>query len=465
MMLPHIQEITFSDPAKIFSNISSEKWAILLESSKIANSLGQFSFIVSDPFLTLESKEGNLIQDGRLTQADPWQALQTHLKKYTLPKIHELPPLQGGAVGYFSYDLCHSLEKLPRPAKNDLQFSDMMVGFYDTVIAFDHLKKRAWIISSGFPETDDTKRAKRAKERCAHFLEKITRNALNFEQNAICKEEDIESNFSETKYLNAVQKAIDYIKAGDIFEVNLSQRFSAKLPMNLKPFQLYLRLREFNAAPFAAYLNLGDTVIASASPERFLKLNDRFVETRPIKGTRPRGASKEEDQKLKEELRMSEKDHAENVMIVDLLRNDLSKVCKDESVHVPQLCEIESYATVHHLVSVVQAELRDIYTAVDLLKACFPGGSITGAPKIRAMEIIAEIEPVHRGPYCGSLGYISFSGDMDTSIIIRTFLIKNEMITFQAGGAIVADSSPNDEYHETLNKASALKRSLMSTLD
>jgi para-aminobenzoate synthetase component 1 len=249
---------------------------------------------------------------------------------------------------------------------------------------------------------------------------------------------------------------IDYIYAGDIYQANLSQRFQTILPEGDSPFALYQRLRRLNPAPFAAYLNFGDIVIASASPERFLQLRGGWVETRPIKGTRPRGATPVEDKAHARELLASEKDRAENVMIVDLLRNDLSRVCRDHTVTVPELCVLESYATVHHLVSTVVGQLNPGATAIDLLRATFPGGSITGAPKIRAMEIIAALEPTQRGPYCGSIGYVGFDGNIDSSITIRTYAIKNNVVTFQAGGGIVADSDPAAEYEETLTKAGAL---------
>jgi para-aminobenzoate synthetase component 1 len=262
-----------------------------------------------------------------------------------------------------------------------------------------------------------------------------------------------------------VQKVIDYILAGDIFEANISQRFKADLPAGLAPFDLYRRLREINPAPFAAYLNFKDTQLASASPERFLKLSAGYVETRPIKGTRPRGKSEEEDATLARELVASEKDWAENVMIVDLLRNDLSRVCENHSVQVPQLCGLESYPSVHHLVSVVTGRLRSGMGALDLLKAAFPGGSITGAPKLRAMEIIAELEPTRRGPYCGSVAYLGFDGALDSSIIIRSFCIRQGQVSFQAGGAVVADSVPRQEQEEVLAKAGALFRALGSVYD
>ncbi|MGF1612091.1 MAG: aminodeoxychorismate synthase component I, partial [Kiloniellales bacterium] len=272
------------------------------------------------------------------------------------------------------------------------------------------------------------------------------------------------ANFTRPAYEAAVQRGIDYIHAGDIFQANLSQRFSARLPAGETPFMLYRRLRALNPAPFAAYLKFGQDVIASSSPERFLKLSDGQVESRPIKGTRPRGHDAAEDEALARELLASEKDRAENVMIVDLLRNDLSRVCRDSSVAVPELCVLERYATVYHLVSTIVGELRPGKTAVDLLEASFPGGSITGAPKIRAMEIIAELEPTRRGPYCGSIGYIGFDGDMDSSIVIRTFSIHGDQVSFQVGGGIVADSRPAEEYEETLAKGRALLAALAADL-
>jgi para-aminobenzoate synthetase component 1 len=266
------------------------------------------------------------------------------------------------------------------------------------------------------------------------------------------------SNFTPPDYRAAVQRAIDYIHAGDCFQVNLSQRLLHRA--TVPPLELYGRLRERNAAPFAGYFDLGDFVIASASPERFLRVEDGEVETRPIKGTRPRGSTAEEDRRHAEELLSSSKDRAENVMIIDLLRNDLGRVCEYGSVRVPAVCRLESYRYVHHLVSEVRGRLRRGLGPVDLLRAAFPGGSVTGAPKVRAMEIIAELEPTARGPYCGSLGYIGFDGSMDTNLLIRTFTIGKGWMQFPVGGGIVADSDPASEYAETLHKAEGLLRAL-----
>jgi len=268
----------------------------------------------------------------------------------------------------------------------------------------------------------------------------------------------IVSTFSREQYLRAVERTREYVLAGDIFQANLSQRLEAAVADH--PFDLYTRLRARNPAPFAAYFDIGEAAVVSASPERFLLLSGDRVETRPIKGTSPRGITPRHDSALGEALSESEKDRAENVMIVDLLRNDLSKVCRDGTVEVPELCRIERYATVHHLVSTVVGRLRPGLGAVDLLRAAWPGGSITGAPKLRAMEIIAELEPTRRGVYTGSLGYLSFAGAMDTNIAIRTFVVKQGRAFFQAGGGIVADSDPEREYEETLHKARGMLAAL-----
>ena len=465
-MLPVVKEIPYIDPVKVFQRFQDREWPCFLDSSRIQNELGIFSFIVFDPFLKITSKNGNITINGEKLIGNPFLLLQEKLFFYKAASIPNLPPFQGGALGYFSYDLLHHLEKVPHHVKDEMMFPDMSVGFYDAVIALNHLSQRAWIISQGFPEMEEDKRLVRANERCFWIVEQLeglnsppASQAAPFFQGGRREQgmrREIYSNFNESTYCRMVQKVIDYIHAGDIFQANVSQCFKAEMPDGILPWGIYEKLRIQNPAPFSAFLQYDDTTIASASPERFLKLQNSKVETRPIKGTRPRSSNPEEDEYLAQMLKTSEKDHAENTMIVDLLRNDLSKVCCDYTVLVKQLCGLETYATVHHLVSCVEGELKTEYDAVDLLTAAFPGGSITGAPKVRAMEIIAELEPAARGPYCGSIGYIGFDGNMDTSITIRTFVIKNNCITFQAGGGIVADSNPADEYQETLIKAAAL---------
>jgi para-aminobenzoate synthetase component 1 len=458
MAYPLIEEISYQDPCSIFAYFCERDGAVFLDSSELRKHCGRYSFIAVDPFSLLTSKHGKITLNGEIFHGNPFQILAEKLDEFHRESHPDLPPFQGGAAGFFSYDLYRHLENVSEHALDDMHYPDMTVGFYDIVLAFDHELREAWIFSNGYPEKEEPARRNRAERRLAWMLRELS--AIKAMPDLNNQPSIIEADFSRNQYQLAVQKVIDYILAGDIFEANISQRFKATLPNNFSSFDLYSRLRKMNPAPFAAYLKFDDLVIASASPERFLKLTQDKVETRPIKGTRPRGKSEEEDRALANDLLQSAKDHAENVMIVDLLRNDLSKVCENHSVKVPQLCGLESYASVHHLVSVVEGKLKKHYKAMDLFTACFPGGSITGAPKIRAMEIIAEIEPTSRGPYCGSIGYIGFDGTMDTSIVIRTCVIKNNIATFQAGGAIVADSNPEEEYEETLTKAKALHKVL-----
>ena len=457
-----VREIDYLAPLLAFAAVAELPYSVFLDSAQVLERLGRYSFIAADPYRVLTSKNQETWVDGEPVAADPFTVLAEELARFPTESLPELPPFQGGAAGFFSYDLGRLLERLPAAERDDMAYPDLGVGFYDTVIAFDHHTARAWIMASGYPETRPAERRERAAARLEFFAERLARAPTRLARpDGPASTPKFQSNFSRPDYEAAVQRVIDYIYAGDIFQANMSQRFSAPLPDGWSPFDLYCRLRRLNPAPFAAYLNFGDTILASSSPERFLKVRDGRVETRPIKGTRPRGATAAEDDSLALELLNSEKDRAENVMIVDLLRNDISRVCRDASVQVPELCVLETYATVYHLVSTVVGELADGKTALDLLKASFPGGSITGAPKIRAMEIIAELEPSQRGPYCGSIGYLGFNGAMDSSIVIRTYAIKDRTVTFQAGGGIVADSVPAEEYQETMDKAKALIAALM----
>jgi para-aminobenzoate synthetase component 1 len=338
----------------------------------------------------------------------------------------------------------------------------------------DHIAGRAWVSAIGAPENDPKAARRVAEERAELLADALATGGQGqapFDQaqggpaeqgdRRACEDMpalQIMSNFTHGDYLQAVRRAKDYIAAGDIYQVNLSQRMSA--PLATTPMSLYRRLTQENPAPFSAYLETPDAAIVCCSPERFLQVRSDEVETRPIKGTRPRGSTPEEDARLAAELLASEKDRAENVMIVDLERNDLGRVCEYGSVHVPELFALESYATVHHLVSTVRGRLRPGATALDCLRASFPGGSITGAPKVRAMEIIEELERTRRGVYTGAIGYLCFSGDMDVNIVIRTLVVRDGTAYFQVGGAIVADSDPEGEYQETLDKARALARGL-----
>jgi para-aminobenzoate synthetase component 1 len=444
-----VRPIEFRRPRAAFAPLADKSWSVLLDGDD--NPQARFAYIAADPFDVLRIETAT---------ADPFAGLSKKLAEYKITRDGTpLPvPFIGGALGFVGYEVAHALERLP-PRKLKAWPWDLAFGFYDAVAVFDLKLRRAWIISSGFPETDETRRKARAMERAA-ALEHGLGVALA----------DVPpppggswtADLGEASYRSKARRIIDYIRAGDIFQANLTQRWTAPWPANAAAFDLYRRLISLSAAPFAAYLSLGETTqIISASPERFLSVDHSGrVETRPIKGTRPRGATKEEDFALAAELRASPKDRAENLMIVDLLRNDLSRVCRAGSVDVPTLCGLESFPTVHHLVSVVTGQLRPECSAVDLLAACFPGGSITGAPKIRAMQIIHELEPVARGPYCGTVAWFGFDGAMDSSIVIRTLTRDGTTLTAQAGGGVVADSVPAQEYAESVLKARPLLAAL-----
>lgn len=453
--------------------LAAQPHSILLDSALRDPRLGRYSFLTADPFeyFTVAAN-----------QTDGLHQLAEKLRAWNAVARPELPPFQGGAAGLLSYDLGRSLERIPAPGVDEFQIPVMAVGLYDTVLAFDHVEHRAWLISQGFPDTDTSRRRSRAQSRIEQFqnwLRTPRRNIASLiATDALAASElapqfpmpgpaGLTSNFSRDAYYDAIQRAIEYIHAGDIFQVNLAQRLL--FPARGDSLSLYLRLRQCNPAPFAGWFDLGHAQIVSASPERFVRVrrvgyahqhSELQVEARPIKGTRRRTAWAEADLFAGDDLLQSEKDRAENVMIVDLLRNDLSRVCEPDSVRVTQLCSLETYQFVQHLVSAVEGTLAPGQTAVDLVRAAFPGGSITGAPKIRAMEIIAELESAARGPYCGSLGYFGFDGSMDLSILIRTITASRGWWQFSVGGGITAQSSPDREYEETWHKAEGLLRAL-----
>jgi len=464
---PLIEEIRLPLTApQAFEAFRERPFSFFLDSGMDPAKLGRYSFVGSDPFLVLRSRGKEITltrgEEKEIQWGNPFDVVGELLTVYSLNNLAEIP-FVGGAVGYFSYDLCHFIERLPSRAIDDLNLPECYLAFYDTILAFDHLGGKTYLFSTGFPELEESRRKRRAEERRKEVKSLMLNKALVpiFEENLLAPTAEgilLKSNFSRGEYLKAVATAREYICAGDIFQVNLSQRFEADL--TIPPYKLYQRLRRINPAPFASYLGFEGVSVAGASPERFLKVRGDWVETRPIKGTRPRGKSPEEDKALAEELLSSEKDRAENIMIVDLERNDLGRVCRYGTVKVTELAILETYPTVFHLTSTVVGRLCPGKTRIDLLKATFPGGSITGAPKVRAMEIIDELEPTKRSVYTGAIGYLSFGGEMDLNIVIRTFLIKGGKAYFQVGGGIVYDSEPEAEYEETLHKAKALIQAL-----
>ena len=465
--LPLVEELPAAlDSEQAFCALASLPHVLFLDSALRDPQLGRYSFVTADPFSFLQ-----VPVDG----SDPLAQLRHLMSGWEIDTRSDLPPFQGGAAGLFAYDLCRSLEQVPPARYCEFELPAIAVGLYDVIVAFDHRSHRSWIISQGLPATAPRERMQRAGQRLDVFRQLLasppaaaheviqkpenipaSRLAPQFQ---VSGDTHLTSNFSADGYRQAVQKAVEHVHAGDLFQVNLSQRLL--YPAHDQSQHLYLRLRQRNPATFAAYFDLGTFQIVSASPERFLQVRSRQVEARPIKGTRQRTRHPVADLFRADDLIQSEKDRAENVMIVDLLRNDLSRVCQPQSVRVAQLCDLETYAFVQHLVSTVHGELASDRTPLDLVQASFPGGSITGAPKVRAMQIISDIEPTSRGAYCGSLGYVGFNGTMDLSILIRTITAGKGWWQLPVGGGIVAQSSPQQEYEETWHKAKGLIDSLI----
>ena len=465
-----------TDLLKIFHYTQAYSKNFFLDSADNNEKTGRYSFIGYDPFLTVMSKGSNILTQKRhsITRktGNPFDELRHLLSSFHLENGFGSVPFTCGAVGYFAYDLCHFIEKLPDTTIDDIEFPEMCFSFYDTIIGVDHLENRCFLLSVNINQNSHKSTVKRID----HVLRMI-RNGLNmpYEEesrfNRSIIKRKIISNFSKENYLMAVERAKQYINAGDIYQVNLSQRFQTQIEAS--PYEIYKRLRKINPEPFSCYLRFDNKYVISSSPERFLSLQNtpdgtgkqsegmvRNIQTRPIKGTRPRGKDEVINKKMKKELLSSKKDDAELAMIVDLERNDLGRVCNYNTVKVIEEKALEEHPTVYHLVATVEGKLHSRYDAIDLLKATFPGGSITGAPKVRAMQIIDELEPTKRSVYTGAMGYLSFNGNIDFNIAIRTFLVKDDHIFFQVGGGIVADSNPEDEYQETLHKARALIETL-----
>ncbi len=457
-----IEEIDWVDPEAAFLPLADIKGALWLDSSKTDHPAGRYSFIAADPYRLIEAtahdaaRGFNDIEAMLAAQAEIWRDLPAEIDAV-------VPPFRGGAGGLFGYDLGFGLEPAlydGTPIAAEIAASAALyIGLYATVLAFDHAAHRCFIIATGLPHDSDAARANAARQAINDWQKKLVgvpAGPLPAPSAAPPLAAAAQSNFSGTQYRQAVASLVAHILNGDIFQANLAQKFTARLNEKDTPLDYYRRLRRAGPAPFSAFMNGGNRVLASASPERFLQMQKGVVETRPIKGTEARHSDRQKDAAIAAALSASEKNRAENVMIVDLLRNDLAKNCRLNSIEVPQLCALESYANVHHLVSTVKGEARNGVSPAAILRDCFPGGSITGAPKIRAMQLIADYEKTARGESYGAIGYIGFDGTMDTNIIIRTAIIETHKISFHVGGGIVADSVPQAEYEETLNKARGL---------
>jgi para-aminobenzoate synthetase component 1 len=499
-MRPLIHEVpTPHTPELLAENLRGESGGVLLRTSSFASPSARYSFVAANPFLTFRSFGSRcVISKPRTPDArpqtqfgNPWHLLDSLMSRFELLDEIDLPFPLGGCFGYWGYDLKNFTEpKLSRRALNDLELPDCDVGFYDSLVVFDHHLGKTWVVSTGLA-ADGSRSEKRAKEQLNIWqtcLGKTLTPALSLSERArennpsagesSCDSQSrsafrkllpllgkragaragISSNFSKADFLFAVERAQAYIQAGDIYQVNLSQRLTA--PCNFSGWELFQKLGEVSPAPFSAFLDCGDLQIASSSPEQFLRLSGSHIQTRPIKGTRSRDADPTRDAQLAYELQTSAKELAELVMITDLLRNDLGKVCEFGSVQTPELARLERFAQVQHLVSTVEGRLRKDVTHFAALASCFPGGSITGAPKFRAMEIIDELEPISRGPYTGALGYLGFNRESQLSIIIRAAVCKDGLAHFNVGAGIVADSNPEAEYEETLAKAAGFLAAL-----
>ncbi|OJX71366.1 aminodeoxychorismate synthase component I [Magnetospirillum sp. 64-120] len=430
-----VLELPAADPVAIFAPLADDPLAVLLDSAAQGDPRSRYSYIAADPVDVL-------VGDG----TSPFPHLAARLAARHHATIDGLPPFQGGFAGWLSYDLGRHLERLPPPPPAQPRFPDCVLGEFNAVAAFDHQSGQAWVIGE-----DKAARHLRDRLMAAPALPPIKWRPGT----------QARPDLPRQQYQMRVAQVVDYIRAGDVFQANLAQRFTATAPAGLSPFTLYRRMRQLAPGPFSAFVAGSGCALAAVSPERFLSVDSHGqVETRPIKGTRPRHSDSARDRELAAELTGSAKDRAENLMILDLMRNDLSRVCAVGSVHAPQRMALESFPAIHHLVSVVAGRLRPDQNAVDLLQAAFPPGSITGAPKIRAMEIIAQLETAPRGPYCGAYGWIGDDGAMDLAVAIRVAAWRDGQVAIHAGGGITADSDPVAEYDETLVKAGPILRAL-----
>ncbi len=441
------------------------KYAFLLESVEGGEKVGQYSFLGSNPSIILQSKGNDVridyLDENRreeITKIDPLKALEELMSEYKPVEVEGLPRFHGGMVGYLGYDMVRFVEELPDETEDDIGLPDCLFVLTDTILVFDHVNHKIKVVSNAHVKNGADAAYVEAIEKIDRLIGILRKPLVVQQQHHIHRTDGITSNMTQDAYENMVRKAKEYIKAGDIIQAVLSQRLSA--PMSADSFDFYRALRTVNPSPYMYYLKFGDVKIAGSSPEVMVRVEGDRVEMRPIAGTRPRGNTEQEDIALAEELLVDPKERAEHVMLVDLGRNDLGRVCEYGSVAVDEMMVIERYSHVMHIVSNVVGKLRENKNAFDVIRACFPAGTLSGAPKVRAMEIIDELEPTRRGPYGGAVGYFSFSGNADTAITIRTLVAKNGTAYIQAGAGIVADSDPATEYQESLNKAKALLKAL-----
>jgi para-aminobenzoate synthetase component 1 len=468
-MTPLIHEINYCAPPEILvEELHDQTGVVLLRSSLFDAPEARYSFVTARPFLTFRSRGARceIVSDSdlQIQFGDPWRLLEALMLRYELLDELDLPFPLGGCFGYWGFDLKNFVEpRLPRRAVNDLELPDCHVGFYDSLVVIDHRLGKTWIVSTGLDArgSRNESHGKKQMEFWRARLERAERKAqfcassLSGRQN---RDPHWVSNLSRDEFIARVDRAQSYIRAGDIYQVNLSQRLSSSWPDS--GWEFFKRLSSVSSASFSAYLNCDDFQISSSSPELFLRLTGAHILTRPIKGTRPRSANLTRDAQLTYELQTSPKEMAELVMITDLLRNDLGKVCEFGSVQVPELVRLERYPQVQHLVSTVEGRLRTDVSHFAAFASCFPGGSITGAPKFRAMEIIDELEPVTRGPYTGALGYLGFNRESQLSILIRAAICAQGQVFFQVGAGIVSDSIAAAEYDETIAKAQGFLQAL-----
>jgi para-aminobenzoate synthetase component 1 len=414
----------------------------------------RYTYISAAPLLHISTKGSQTtttLSSQSILYNDPFQAVSDAIEEFKV-KPHRYFPFQGGIVGYLSYDLKSFAEDIPYRV-SDIDIPGCFLGMYDPIFVYDHIKELGYIVSTGIKNNTMDKR---------EFRNILSRHSLKKRLYAedIPKPTSFSSNMTREEYIEIIRKAHEYIAAGDIYQVNISQRLS--MEWDGDPFSIYLKLLSSSPAPFSAFMDLGSFQVVCNSPERFLGINGRYIETCPIKGTRPRGTATEEDLLLKDALRNDQKELAEHIMIVDLERNDLGRICEIGTISVKELMSIKTFPNLHHMVSTVRGRLKNDIKPADSIKACFPGGSVTGAPKIRAMEIIDELEPTPRGIYTGALGYIDLSGDMDLAITIRTAIFKDNRLFLHVGGGIVSDSKAASEYDETLLKADSFLKTLIT---